>query len=146
MAPFSAALAILRTNGGVRRCLFPAEYAVRFILLRFLANHDDDLAFDIQSGVVVVFLFLGGNTVAREHDRTFSLASSADRQALEILFQFECHGSRWLTVGPWGRHEHQRIPLDRTAINRRGDGEFLERLAFENIRLQARLLNSSAMY
>ena len=80
-APCSLALASFRAERGVLRGLRAVERALLVLLLRLFAEHDDDLAFDVDPGIIVVrkgllaaFQVLRGDAIAGENQRRIELA------------------------------------------------------------------------
>ncbi len=69
------------------RVNFAFEDALFVELLRLVAEHHDDLAFDVQARVVVVIVFRRGDAEAREHDAARNIAGRGKIQRDEILLE-----------------------------------------------------------
>ena len=70
---------------------------------RLVAQHNDDLVFDVEAGVVVVVEFVGGGAVSGEDERRRDLAGGRKAEGdeilidLQILLRISCLHRDWLS-------------------------------------------------
>ena len=90
----------------------------------FVAQHDDNLVFHVEAGIVVIVEFVGGRAISRENHRGRDLAGGREAERNEILIDLQITlGSRRLyremVVGFEARARNDRERLG-VAIHSRG--------------------------